>query len=987
MTSLDRPLADARRNLLDLTLRNRLINHRPSLKRSLRIVDELSVEIYHRLVLKEKAMWFRPAAEVEADGVTAGASAPPTSGHEPSAGTAGESPDEPTPQPLAANGADEDVTRVDEPPADEPAMPSAPEQPAGSQGAVRTEQPEPEDSSAVVGPEAAALGLASASPRLHPPEDDARAAGDRPAARDASSPTAAFDPPAGSPTQPTDDPNRANPTENGTGENGSEASDSLWALDEPDAPVAERHRDRYLQTDVKAGQLQKRLFYIHQQARSVLEEQGYTVLYLALGFLAWREGDREPIRRAPLLLIPVDLERPKVGTAFKVRWTREEMQTNISLEARLAELGVALPAFEMPEEKEGIGDYLTAVARAVSSRPGWEVVGEIVLDFFSFTRFVMYRDLDPTTWPRDRAPAAHGLLRSILVPGEASAPQEGFQENDVDRTLDTRKVYHVMDADPSQIAVIEDVKAGQNLVVEGPPGTGKSQTITNVIAELLACGKSVLFVSEKMAALEVVKRRLDQVGLGAYCLELHSRKSRKREVLDELKRTLAAPRARAVSFEAEFEKLDHLRGELNGYAAALAEPVGTSDITPFELFARVEEARAHFAAADRKMPRVTLEGVASVETRDLAATQAHLETLSDTLELVHPVTDHPWRGSRPGTVLPADEEAIAHALDALHHALDTLGVRSQELASLSAQRAPGCPADLPTTLDAARLLLEPCPVARENLLDARWDHENLAAAQVVDRVAAYRHRRTQVLGRFRPAVLEEDVTGMLEDFQRLAPSLFRIFSSRYRALKRQIIALYLVRPPRDRLEWSLDLENARKALALRAEVREVDAVGRDHFGPAWQGEESEPESLRKAQAWLGTFRGHLRDGRFSEATVDRVLQGVDRAALVPAIDALEEAQQRFQSTRQELATRVGLDFPAVFGQDPDEVSFTDLETRVRMWRAEIKALQAWSRFVAAADVGRSTVARPLIEFAGNERSGSGGPSACVWRQRGRCAAR
>src|SRR5205085_1817536 len=214
------------------------------------------------------------------------------------------------------------------------------------------------------------------------------------------------------------------------------------------------HAGRFLQTPYDDASLAKKLFRVYHEGRSAVEEQGYTVAHLALGFLEWYESDdSDQPRRAPLLLVPAELERVRAAEFSRVRWTSEEVFANISLQAKLVEFGISLPPFEAPDEKSGIDIWFQQVAAAIAKKPRW----------------------------------------------------------------------YVVDANPSRIAVIEDVKAGRNLVVEGPPGTGKSQTITNLIAETLAAGRTVLFVSEKMAALAVVKSRLDTAGLGPFCLELHSR--------------------------------------------------------------------------------------------------------------------------------------------------------------------------------------------------------------------------------------------------------------------------------------------------------------------------------------------------------------------------------------------------------------------------------------------------------------------------------
>ena len=188
---------------------------------------------------------------------------------------------------------------------------------------------------------------------------------------------------------------------------------------------------------------------------------------------------------------------------------------------------------------------------------------KICLDLFNFRKFVMYKDLDPATWPEDMSPAEHPLIRKVFNPEDPECEVSGFLEEEVDLKLSAKDTYHIMDADSSQIAVIEDVKAGKDLVVEGPPGTGKSQTIANTIAELMAQGKSVLFVSEKMAALQVVKSRLDAAGLGELCLEIHSNQTRKKAVLEELEKTLNRAAPASIRPDRDLNELEKLKHELN----------------------------------------------------------------------------------------------------------------------------------------------------------------------------------------------------------------------------------------------------------------------------------------------------------------------------------------------------------------------------------------------------------------------------------------
>ena len=309
-------------------------------------------------------------------------------------------------------------------------------------------------------------------------------------------------------------------------------------VDEKGVPA--RFTDTKLQTQLPAEALDRRLLRIFHDARTVEEEQGVNILYLALGFLKWFESDSSDVERfAPLILLPVSLERQSARSRFTLRYREEEITTNLSLQAKLnLEFGLDLP--ELPDAEDLIpGNYFAEVQQAVSGMRRWEIGhSAMVLGFFSFAKFLMYRDLEPANWPNDRPLASAGLVRPLLDEGFESASSLDGEEHSVDSIIPVERMTHIRDADSSQMLAIEQVRRGSHLVIQGPPGTGKSQTIANLIAAAVKEGKKVLFVAEKMAALEVVQRRLDEVGLAPICLELHSHKAKKRAVLEELRQTL-----------------------------------------------------------------------------------------------------------------------------------------------------------------------------------------------------------------------------------------------------------------------------------------------------------------------------------------------------------------------------------------------------------------------------------------------------------------
>ncbi|WP_338661301.1 DUF4011 domain-containing protein [Pararoseomonas sp. SCSIO 73927] len=240
--------------------------------------------------------------------------------------------------------------------------------------------------------------------------------------------------------------------------------------------VASRHSDTKLQTRMTSKGLQKRLFDLYGDALTLEEEQGVNVLYLALGMLKWIDPqNRENVRHAPLVLVPVRLERGTAGERFRVRARPEDLSANLSLEAYLDRVhALKLPELEADDEFEPTA-YFKAVARAVETKDGWEVKpDDIVLGFFSFAKFLMYRDLDPANWPQGETIADRPLIRSLLADGFDGRDELLHEDTPIDRYIAPVDMLHIVDCDSSQTLAVHDVRQGRNLVIQGPPGTGKS---------------------------------------------------------------------------------------------------------------------------------------------------------------------------------------------------------------------------------------------------------------------------------------------------------------------------------------------------------------------------------------------------------------------------------------------------------------------------------------------------------------------------------
>lgn len=344
-----------------------------------------------------------------------------------------------------------------------------------------------------------------------------------------------------------------------------------------DKGYANRHYDNKLQTKLSPDKLQRMLLSIHNDSKTYIEEQGVNILYLALGFLHWFESDSaaEP-KRAPLVLIPVSLGRKSAKERFSLSYNGSEIGENLSLCEKLkAEFAIELPVIEDIEDFDVLS-YFESISQSVAKEKRWFVEPhEITLGFFSFGKFLMYKDLDSENWKGYECNVLDAVLNDGFKFDSVGLPEDTY----IDEIVSPHNSCLIKDADSSQILAVLDAKSGKNLVIQGPPGTGKSQTITNIIAEGLSEGKKILFVAEKMAALEVVKSRLDKSGLGDAVFELHSFKTNKKHVLEELNRVLEAGRPKDISNSYDIDEYLESRKRLNDYCKAVNSVIDGTKLT------------------------------------------------------------------------------------------------------------------------------------------------------------------------------------------------------------------------------------------------------------------------------------------------------------------------------------------------------------------------------------------------------------------------
>jgi len=332
-----------------------------------------------------------------------------------------------------------------------------------------------------------------------------------------------------------------------------------------------------LVSPLEPKELEARMIELYRQVKNDYAEGGANTLFLAVGFLRWkRKPEDERTYRAPLLLVPVKLERRSASSPFKIRFHEDEPRFNATLLQFLEqEFDLSLPQFagELPMDDNGVDvpRLLAMMRHAVRNVAGMEVVDETALSTFSFAKFLMWKDL----MERTEALRQNRVVRHLI-----DSPEQPFAEGDggatfpseykLDQDYSPAEIVSLLPMDSSQAAACIAAAQGKDFIIIGPPGTGKSQTIANMIANCLAAGKTVLFVAEKTAALDVVHRRLKEHGLGSHCIELHSNKADRRYILSQLKAAWEhGGRTDLSEWIAVNDRLKLRRDELNAYVAAL----------------------------------------------------------------------------------------------------------------------------------------------------------------------------------------------------------------------------------------------------------------------------------------------------------------------------------------------------------------------------------------------------------------------------------
>lgn len=721
--------------------------------------------------------------------------------------------------------------------------------------------------------------------------------------------------------------------------------------------VAARHADTKLQTRLKSEHLQKRLLEIFYESRTMIEEQGVNVLFLALGELRYRErgNSSAEFRSAPLVLLPVALERKSARDRFVLKWNEDDLQENLSLREKLrADFGITLPDFPDSETFD-VSAYFASIREVVANEDGWSVLENAMqLGFFSFSKLLMFLDLDPAKWPEGKAIDENSLVSGLLGNGFNDPPLDFGSTGcgSLDELVPAADLKHILDCDSSQSLAIETVRRGQNLVIQGPPGTGKSQTIANVIACAVADGKKVLFVAEKMAALEVVKRRLQNVGLGPLCLELHSNKANKRTVLDEIGRTLDLGRPQAVDVAATVNRLDDLRKELNFHARQMHHEFGAAKLTPYRTIGLLARLLPRTGRPKYRLPDAKAWSMAEATKRADV-----IRELCDCLADVGDVATHHWRGvAHPPVMRPVAEDLVAVTSRVVPPLAAAIRASDQLAAAL------GLP--VPSTLDElcqqitiAQKLADAPAFDRSTIGSAVWS----AGLDSLREALRNGRRLAELRERHAAAVIdvawEADWVQQRLNIAGTGRSWFRWLNASYREAVNQLSSVCSAAPPKNletRLALLDDLIAGNKA---RLALKSAESTAKAAFGSVWKDERTDWDLADSILHWVERAAAPVGavDVRTMAAS-EREQPTLARLA-ADARDAVLACREAFAAHFAALQVDEGAAFD---GSTLDRADLRTLSKRAAACSSDVDGLLVWMRYAEIARRGEQLGVREAM---------------------------
>ncbi|BAV05968.1 AAA domain-containing protein [Filimonas lacunae] len=709
--------------------------------------------------------------------------------------------------------------------------------------------------------------------------------------------------------------------------------------------------DTRLQTNEVEGKLQTKLLNTYYAARTSIEEQGVNILYMALGMLNWyEEGNGENVRKAPIVLIPVALDRSSAQERFKLRYTSSEIGANLSLQAKmLADFHITIPDIQELEDF-AIEAYFEEIEQRIKRNPGWSVERDnIQLGFFSFGKFMLYHDLDIEKWPEAEKPYDHTIIQAIFHEGFTDAPPTTTEADNLDEDARADALLYVIDSDSSQALAMLAVDEGRNLVIQGPPGTGKSQTITNIIANALGKGKKVLFVAEKMAALDVVKRRLDNIQLGVACLELHSHKANKKELHEELRRVLDLGRPTLAHLEKEISLLAGYKEELNDYSKAVNKTIAQSGLSPHQIIGLLLQANQRLAGV--ALPVIPIPDIAAWDAYKMHYAEAAADKIRAKVKDTGTPARMLFQGSGLRVLLKHEEEKMPPVL---HHVITVITELQHRAAALSQHlnlQAPLQKQAVYTLLDIAQLALRNPGLQGVDITSPLWLQQADAIEELLEQGKIYAQIQAEYKTVLLPEAWDLPVLEIRQNLVAYGNVWYRFLIGRYKQSVRQLASVTAVGLPKEvagKLAYVDAILGAKRAETV---INANEELGAALFGIRWQKNRSNWEVLQTVFRYVKEVHQQIAAGKCPASLLEYLAKATDTKELEAFTAALTGAFATYEPAINQALQQLGFTHDyTIEGVPFGNAYFTAQQEKLHAWAnnlPEIHKAIGWNNLVDA----------------------------------------
>ena len=401
------------------------------------------------------------------------------------------------------------------------------------------------------------------------------------------------------------------------------------------------------------------------RSRTVREEQGINTLYLTFGMLKWQDGIGGEYYEAPLILVPIDIVKEESGLRLGIKLLEEEVIVNPTLSIKLSnDFDIILDEEINDLTTDSIQSFWENTRNKTKKMIGWKVTEKSVIGMFNFQTMMLIKDLQNNI----DVYKSNSIIR--LLSGQDSKlieiPDNIPTDDQLDDVVDPLETFQILDADSSQQEAIEAAKRGLSFVLQGPPGTGKSQTIANIISELMADGKKILFVSQKSVALDVVHKRLSNLGLGEFCLKVHSYRTNKKDVIQELGKSLDTRNGEITTpTKSKRQELGEIKRKLNQYVEELYKP-------RFELGLNLRRVYGEISTLyDFPNLKFSFSDIKNIDESQFRSLISDIRKYQQHDSVILEFDTHPWKGFEKKEVsLQFREETADH----FNHTAKLLGI-------------------------------------------------------------------------------------------------------------------------------------------------------------------------------------------------------------------------------------------------------------------------------------------------------------------------